>query len=168
VLWLITFIRFSDFEVSMALSLTDVTALIGMLTGVTGLTVSLMNYLRDRPTLAVSLSWDMESVGGLFPDGNSVMGIINVTNVGRRTVCYSHVHLVHEPLRRRFWLFGPMLRKHLLIIKGGLGSITLKEGDPSQQVLVTQKGMEKYANNWRYVRAAVQVTAQKPVALLLP
>jgi hypothetical protein len=61
-----------------------------------------------------------------------------------------------------------MLRKHLLIIKGGLGSITLKEGDPSQQVLVTQKGMEKYANNWRYVRAAVQVTAQKPVALLLP
>lgn len=145
----------------MALSLTDVTALIGMLTGVTGLTVSLMNYLRDRPNLSVSLNWDMESVGGPFPDGSTMMGIVNVTNVGRRTVCYSHVHLVHEPLRRRFWLFGPMLRRHFLIIKGGLGSVTLKEGDPSQQVLVTQKGMEKYAADWRFVRAAVQDSTGK-------
>jgi hypothetical protein len=47
--------------------------------GSVALAVSILNYLRDKPKLKVSLKWDMTDT-----QTGKQMGLVRVTNVGRR------------------------------------------------------------------------------------
>ena len=44
------------------ITLTDLAAIIGMVLGTAGFVTSLLNYLRDRPKVKVTLKWDMKSI----------------------------------------------------------------------------------------------------------
>jgi hypothetical protein len=68
------------------ITLSDVAALLGMVLGTAGFVIGLMNYLRDRPKVKVHLQWDMVVSGDAA--GNK-MGIVRVTNVGRRPIYIS-------------------------------------------------------------------------------
>jgi hypothetical protein len=41
--------------------LTAATSIVGMVMGTAGFTLGVLNYLRDRPDIKVSLSWDMKN-----------------------------------------------------------------------------------------------------------
>jgi hypothetical protein len=69
------------------LTLTDEAALLGMILGSAGFAMSLMNYLRDRPKVRVTLTWDMTK------DGIHNIGVVRVTNTGRRPIYISIVAL---------------------------------------------------------------------------
>lgn len=59
-------------------------AIVGMVLGTAGFVMSLFNYLRDRPKIKVGLKWDMTEV-----HTNTVIGLLTVTNVGRRPIYIS-------------------------------------------------------------------------------
>src|SRR6266849_8635736 len=65
--------------------LSALAAMVGMVLGTAGFVMSLMNYLRDRPKVKVFLKWDMNLIG----DASKQMGIVRVTNVGRRPIYIS-------------------------------------------------------------------------------
>jgi hypothetical protein len=140
------------------MTVTDVVAILGLVSGVTGTVLGVLNHLRDRARVEVSLQWDMKSFGDPRYDEKTLWGAINVTNVGRRPVHVSHVAL---RLPKGFD------HTHLLI-NSGIGGKTLPEGSPSELYVVTQDGMEKYVSVWDKIVAQVsdstgRVWKSKPV-----
>ena len=67
-----------------------VTGILGAMLGSAGLAISILNYLRDRPNLKVTLQWDMTIL-----ETKATLGLVRVTNIGRRPV---HLGIVR-------WLF---------------------------------------------------------------
>jgi hypothetical protein len=128
------------------MTVTDVVAVLGLVSGITGTVLGILAYLRDRARVEVSLQWDMDIIGDPRYDPAKPWGSVTVTNVGRRTVHVSHVAL-RLPDRR----FGI---SHLLIT-GGIAGKTLPEGAPAEVHVVTQDGMEKFASVWHLIRAQV-------------
>ena len=70
----------------MASILTDLTAFAGLLFGLSGFVLSILNYRRDRPRVVVSLQWDMEVLPAAGPSADGLTGLLRVTNAGRRPV----------------------------------------------------------------------------------
>src|SRR5712691_3992014 len=69
-------------------TLGDLAAILGMGLGTAGFVMGLLSYLRDRPKVEVFLKWDMaDSVT------HQKMGIVRVTNIGRRPIYISLVAL---------------------------------------------------------------------------
>lgn len=142
------------------MSVTDTVAVLGLVSGVTGTVLGVMNFLRDRARVEVSLQWDMKSFGDPQYAEDKSWGVVSVTNVGRRTI-----HVSHVALRLPKGFDG----SHLLI-NSGIGGKTLAEGSPSEIYVVTQNDMEKYAGAWRKIVAQVsdsggQVWKSKPVKI---
>lgn len=140
------------------MTITDAVAILGLVSGVTGMVLGVLNHLRDRARVEVSLQWDMQSFGDPRYDEKKLWGAINVTNIGRRPV-----HVSHVALR----LTEGFDHTHLLI-SGGITGKTLLEGSPSELYIVTQDGMEKYASVWPKIVAQVsdsrgRVWKSKPV-----
>ena len=54
--------------------------------GTAGLVLGILNYLRDRPNVAVTLQWDMSVTENPVIDPRKKWGVISVTSVGRRPV----------------------------------------------------------------------------------
>jgi hypothetical protein len=126
------------------ISLSDLAAILGMVLGTAGFVMSLMNYLRDRPKVKVSLKWDMTEVGS-----NKVMGLVRVTNVGRRPI---HISVVALQVPKGF--------KHSrLILKKSMPGQKLSEGDAPAAFPVNHDGLEQYSKNWREVRAYAEDSA---------
>lgn len=127
------------------MTITDAVAVLGLASGVTGTVLGVMNYLRDRARVQVSLQWDLKSFGAPEYDENKFWGVVTVTNVGRRPIHVSHVAL--------------RLPKGLddthLLIKSGISGKTVSEAAPSEIYVVTQDGMEAYAKHWDKIVAQV-------------
>jgi hypothetical protein len=120
-----------------SISLSDVAALLGMVLGTAGFVMGLMNYLRDRPKVRVTLKWDMTE-----PNTGRMAGVVKVTNVGRRPIFISIVALqVPEGFKH----------SHLVLAKSIPGQ-KLSEGDATAGFLANYEGLEAYAKKWRDVR----------------
>jgi hypothetical protein len=136
--------------------LTPTIAIVGAVTGISGLVVSLLNYRRDRAKIVLGVSFNMSA-----PTGGAIM-IVTATNVGRRQTHVSHVGLYHT----RFWRFGS--RKPNVLIPMSVRGEILPEGAKPWHHPMEQRG-EAFANLVRgggYVRAfasaGVKVTRSSP------
>ena len=127
------------------MTLSDFVGVCGLVFGVSGFVLGVMNYLRDRHAVVVSLQWDLAVTEGSGYDHMRKWGLIRVTNVGRRATYVSHVALKL-----------PKGYDHTqLVIMGGVVGKKLSEGDPSEVYVVDQAGMEQYAKDWRAIVAQV-------------
>ncbi|SRR6266568_4199541 len=129
------------------MTLTEFASASGLIFGVAGSVLGVMNFLRDRAKVVVTLQWDMVSTD----NPREVSGVIRVTNAGRRSTYISHVAL---RLPKGY-------QHHHLLIVGGIAGKKLSEGDPPQIYLVDQSGLEKYADHWRDLVAQVSDTTNK-------
>jgi hypothetical protein len=68
---------------------------IGTITGTCGLILSILNFNRDKPNIQITLKWDMSPYGLVTTtyDENKLWGVVSITNVGRRPIFFSHLHL---------------------------------------------------------------------------
>ena len=125
--------------------LSAVAAIVGMVLGTVGFVMSLINYLRDRPKVKVLLKWDMALVG----NPSKQMGIVRVTNVGRRPI-YISVAALKLPKGFKY--------DHL-ILKESMPGNKLSEGDAPATFSVNYDGLAQYAKHWRKVRGYVEDSA---------
>lgn len=127
------------------MSLPETVSLVGLVFGIAGFVLGVLNYFRDRHKVIVTLQWDLAVTEGSGYDHAKKWGAIRVTNVGRRATSVSHVAL-------------KLPKGHgetHLVIMGGIAGKKLSEGDPSQVYVVEQGGMELYAKDWRRIVAQV-------------
>lgn len=123
-----------------AITTTDFTALAALVVGLASLAVSYGNYLRDKARVAVRLQWDMT----IYPTNQDV-GIVTVTNVGRRPIFISHAALELNKTRQ------------FLLLAESVPGIKLAEGDqPKQFIVEYDKNLKKWANDWDQI--VVQIT----------
>ncbi len=73
----------------MVVEVTEITALIGAVVGTAGFVLGVINDLRDRPEVSVSLLWDMTVTDNPRYDPNKEWGPVIARNVGRRLVYIS-------------------------------------------------------------------------------
>ncbi len=131
---------------------TDLAAIFGLISGVTGTVLGVLNFLRDRAAVEVSLQWDMSVSPGTEYDPNKKWGVITVANTGRRPIFVSHVAI---RLPKKAAIKGGY--SHLVIPSSIVGK-TLTEGAPAERYVVTQDGLEAYAAHWRGLIAQVSDT----------
>ena len=124
----------------------DVATVIGLVTGVSGFTLGLLNYLRDKPSVKVELSWEMTTT-----DTQEKVGVIRVANVGRRPIFLSHVALK----------IPKGYGESYLILRDSINGQKLSEGDAPLSFPVTYDRMEKYSKDWRNILAQVNDSAGK-------
>jgi len=127
-----------------AITLSELAAVLGMVLGTAGFVMALMNYVRDRPKIKVSVNWHMEEVRT-----GEKMGIVTVSNIGRRPIFIS-MAVMRVPKQ-----FKP---HHFLLMESVQGQ-KLSEGDAPARIRVTLKDMEQYAKVWRDVRVYVEDSA---------
>lgn len=133
------------------MTLTEAVSVVGLVFGVSGFVLGVLNYLRDRHKVVVSLQWDLDVTEGGGYDHTKKWGLIRVTNVGRRPSYVSHVSLKL-----------PKGYDHThLVIMGGIVGKKLTEGDPSEAYVVEQAGMELYAKDWKNIVAQVSDSTGK-------
>ena len=126
---------------------TVIAAITGMILGTAGFVISVLNYLRDRPRVRVTLSWHMVDVHTKI-----TRGLVRVTNVGRRPIFVSVVALS----------LPEGLDKTDLILMDSVSGKKLSEGDGPYGVMVNFDGLEPYKAVWRKIRAcAVDSTGKK-------
>lgn len=141
----------------LGLTLSDLAALIGMVLGTAGFVMSLINYLRDRPKVKVFLKWDMALVG----DSAKKIGILRVTNVGRRPI-YISVAALQVPKAFKY--------THLML-KESMPGKKLSEGDSPLTFTLNYDDLNlaQYSKHWRKVRGYVEDSAgRKYVSKKLP
>ena len=123
----------------------------GLIFGLAGFVLGVMNYLRDRAKIVVELQWDMNVMPGGLYDSNKSYGVVRVTNVGRRAIYISHASLRlpkgHDA-------------SHLLLADGIPGK-KLSEGDSPQVYAILQEDLASYAKDWRKVIAEVSDSTGK-------
>jgi hypothetical protein len=130
---------------------TEFISAIGLCFGLAGFILGVLNYLRDRHRISITLQWDLSITPGSGYDHTEKWGVVRVTNVGRRPSFISHVALK---------LPKGYDHSHLVIM-GGISGKKLSEGDPTEVFMVTQEGMEKYAKDWKRLIAQVNDAAGK-------
>ncbi len=127
------------------MTLSETVSVVGLVFGVSGFVLGVLNYFRDRHKVIVSLKWDLDVTEGSGYDHTKKWGFIRVTNVGRRPTYVSHVALK---------LPKGYDHSHIVIM-GGIVGKKLTEGDPSETYVVEQAGMEQYAKDWKVIVAQV-------------
>lgn len=122
-------------------AITAIGSLLGMVLGTAGLTISLLNYLRDRPRVKVTLSWNMVN-----SQTRETTGLVRVTNTGRRAVFISvaAIEIPDSPA--------------VLILSDSMGGSKLAEGDKPAAYFISHQGMAEHAGYWRKMRAFVEVS----------
>lgn len=126
------------------LTLSNCAAVLGMVLGTAGFVMSLLNYLRDRPRVRVTLNWNMANT-----QTREMMGLVKVVNTGRRPVFISIVALE----------LPDGFRHTHLILNDSIPGKKLCEGDAPAGFLVKYDGLEQYSKVWRKIRAYVEDSA---------
>jgi hypothetical protein len=126
--------------------LNDILTTIGLVTGVAGFTLAIFNYWRDNPKVRVELQWDMKE-----PGADDYIGIIKISNIGRRPIFISHVAL---RLPKGF-------DDTFLLLREGIAGKRLAEGDQPLIFPVTYDHLDKYKTKWQSVRAQVSDSTSK-------
>ena len=129
------------------MAVTSVVAILGLISGVAGTVLGVLNFLRDRAAVEVSLQWDMSITPGTEYDAKKKWGVITVTNVGRRPIFVSHVALRIPKGARRGYTH--------MVLQSGIAGKTLTEGSPAERFVATQDGLADLASHWRDVVAQV-------------
>jgi hypothetical protein len=127
-------------------TLTEFTALAGLVFGVIGAVLGVMSFMRDRVSLIVSLHWDWVVIDGYPGAPEHRVGVVRVQNTGRRPVFVSHVSIAT----------GGRVK---LLLKQSMQGVKLGEGDGPLVFEVRQEGLQEYARNWWLLRAEVQDAA---------
>jgi len=121
-------------------------AILGMILGTAGFSISMMNYLRDRPKIRLTLNWDMTET-----QTRQMFGLVKVTNTGRRPVFISVVAL---ELPKGF--------KHShLIVSSSIAGTKLSEGDKPNAHIVNYNELAQYSGEWRKIRAYAEDSTGK-------
>jgi len=134
------------------MTVSELAAMIGAITGPAGLLIAILVYFRDRATVTVDLQWDMETFGTDM-DPDKTYFVVTIRNVGRRPIYLSHAHILLPP--------GADTETSHILLTSGLQGVTLAEGAPPYIVHADQEGMEKYAAMWWKLRATVIDAAGK-------
>lgn len=128
------------------MTITDLTAVFGLVFGLLGSLLGLSNYLRDRPRVSVNLLWDMTVTDNPQYDPSKHWGVIQVANIGRRPVYISSV-ILEVPFDNR---------KEEFLIEESLQGFRLSEGDPPKVFIISQDNMHRAKSIWKEVRASVR------------
>jgi hypothetical protein len=118
-----------------------VTGILGSVLGSAALAISILNYLRDQPRLKVTLQWDMSNTAT-----RDKMGLVRVTNIGRRP---AHLGIVALEL-------PPNYKRTHLILNDSIAGKRLEEGAKPEAFLVNYEGLEQYKADWRRIRALAE------------
>jgi hypothetical protein len=127
------------------MTLIETTGLAGLLFGLSGFVLGVLNFARDRHKVVVTLQWDLVVTPGTEYDPDKKWGLSRVTNVGRRSTFISHVAL--RLPKGREW-------SHLMISEGIAGK-KLSEGDPTALFVVSQDDMAPFSADWHRIVAQV-------------
>lgn len=138
--------RVNSTVMPLLISLSDITAIAGLIFGLSGFVLSIVNYLHDRAIVVVDLRWDMT----VKEDGRQV-GLITIANVGRRPIYLSHAAL-RLPKEAK--------TSHLLIMDAVQGE-KLAEGDRPKIYIVPQDNLKEFAPYWKQIRAQVSDSTGK-------
>lgn len=131
-------------------TVTMITAIVSICLSSAAFAVSLLNYLRDRVKVTVSLQWDMEVTGNQhIYDHRKKWGTIRVANIGRRPVFITMVALQFP---RKGLLFWKSPAKFGVFFESVAGT-KLLEGDAPFMQVASQDELSKYAEDWRDVIA---------------
>jgi hypothetical protein len=76
------------------LEIRDLAALVGMVTGIAGFTLSIINYRREEPSLNIKLSWNDFHYTDDFLDKTKYVTKVTIANSGRRSVYISDVKII--------------------------------------------------------------------------
>jgi hypothetical protein len=131
------------------MTLSDLTAIAGLIFGLSGLMLSVSNFLRDRPKIVVTLQWDMTVLDS--GSQKKQIGLITITNIGRRPIYISHAAL-------RMPKESP---NAYLVIKDAIMGEKLSEGDRPKIYPVEYRGLEGFAKYWKGIRAQVSDSTGK-------
>lgn len=121
-------------------------AILGMVLGTAGFVMSIMNYLRDRPRVKLTLVWDMTETRT-----KELCGMIKVTNIGRRPIFISAVAL-EVPSE------GP---RKLLVSMENIQGKKLSEGDMPITHIVSYSQLCPYSPFWKKMRAYAEDSTGK-------
>lgn len=131
------------------MTIAEAVGLAGLLFGLSGFVLGVMNYLRDRHRVVVRLHWDMAVPEGRCYDTSKTWGVVSIANVGRRPAYLSHVAL-RLPDKNRF-----------LVLEESIVGVRLAEGDPPKAYIVNQDELKDYSQHWKKITAQVEDTTGK-------
>ena len=131
------------------MTITGIAALLGVIFGVSALVLGILNYNRDKGRTRVTLQWDMSSYGDPRYDEDKLYGVVTVTNTGRRPVYISRVAL-KLPKDYKDYSY--------LLLRDGIAGQKLAEGDSPAMFSIDEDGLERYAKDWKKIRAQVSVS----------
>jgi hypothetical protein len=127
-------------------TLTVASAILGMVLGTAGFIMGVLNYLRDRAKVKLTLKWKMQSL-----ETGEQRGLVRITNTGRRPVFISIVALElpkgHD-------------HTHLILMKS-LDGTKLGEGDKPMGVFVPYEDLAQYSKVLREMRAYAEDSTGK-------
>lgn len=129
----------------MTLDMNDTATILGIVFGLSGFILGIVNHLRDKAKVTVGINWDMSMANNSVYDPNKSWALISVANVGRRPIYLSHASL------RIPKGYGT---SHRLVAESVAGK-KLSEGDPPLTFPLDQTGLEKYAKDWKKIRAEI-------------
>lgn len=148
--------------------ITLIISVVGGMIGSAGLTLSILNYLRDRPVVKVSLQWDMSIKPTPFEslyDHNKPWGLIRVTNIGRRPTYIAVAAIQYLPTVYERGMYRLLKRRprnaFCALISDSIRGKKLSEGDPAEVFVISQDGREQHRKYWLSVRALVEDSAGK-------
>jgi hypothetical protein len=136
---------------------TLVTAICGVVFGFGGLSLGILNFLRDRPRLTVTLNWNMVGAGGPTFDPKKRWGLVRVTNVGRRPV---YLAIVALKLPKNSKTPKGFEYSHLVLMDSVRGR-SLAEGDPPAIFPVDQEQLIKDSLPWQQLWAIAEDSTGK-------
>jgi hypothetical protein len=117
-----------------------------MLLGTAGFVMSILNYLRDRPKVKITLQWNMQIMGT-----EESMGLVRITNTGRRSVFISTVAL---ELPKSF-------EYPFLVLQQSMGGTKLGESEKPLVFPVSYESLAAYSKSWQKMRAYAEDSTGK-------
>lgn len=129
------------------ITLNDVATVLGLIIGVSAFSLSILNYFRDKAKIHIELQWDMKNT----QDDDNFVGLISISNIGRRPIYFSHLALK---------LPKGYDDKYLLLVDG-LSGQKLLEGDQPLIFDIKYEDLDKYKNDWKKVVAQVRDSSGK-------